>query len=49
MIIKLNFKSNENVELTDTDAEQAWIYIKPKINQKNKIGVKHDNKTQSCV
>jgi len=28
-----NIRSNAGVELTDTNAEQAWVYIEPKINQ----------------
>jgi len=28
-----NFSSSANSELTDTNAEQAWVYIEPKINQ----------------
>ncbi len=27
------FRSNTNVELTDTDHEQSWMYLEPKINQ----------------
>jgi hypothetical protein len=28
-----DFKSSANVEFTDTDGEQSWVYIEPKINQ----------------
>ncbi len=31
-------RSQAGVELTDTNAEQAWIYIEPKINQTNTAG-----------
>ena len=27
------FNSDANIELTDTDGEQSWVYIEPKINQ----------------
>ena len=27
------FKSSTNIELTDTNGEQSWMYIEPKINQ----------------
>jgi hypothetical protein len=28
-----NFSSDANIELTDTDGEQSWLYVEPKINQ----------------
>jgi hypothetical protein len=33
-----DFVSNTNVELTDTDAQQAWMYLGPKINQSGTAG-----------
>jgi len=32
------FDSMANIELTDTNAEQAWVYIEPKINQTSTAG-----------
>jgi hypothetical protein len=32
------FESDNNIELTDTDAEQSWLYVEPKINQSATAG-----------
>lgn len=34
----ITYTSNANIELTDTDGEQSWLYVEPKINQSATAG-----------